>query len=629
VRPYAWGDRTLHYLVVRMLSYPELQAELAGDTDEYRMELDVDQVTPRFAVPSAAFVPIRAGCEDAVAAALAAMTDRIQGVLAVRDAAELRAGTGSWYAGLPPAGKLVEVGHSTDRSYAGYGNLFRAIETIAPMLGDARFFISEDYSSWIDDYRIENGTLSVERSFADDEDHRAKQALLIAKARAGDRDLREAVGWQLAVSAGYAIPDRADYTPERERDPRERLMVAFELDARSHEVLFQLGRAARAAANDAAATEHFTRAIAVDDPRLPSRLTTMAATALAAGKADLARGWLERAPLDRTVALLLGRVELDGPAGDREAVPWTRNAETLLADYARQVAALDVDRVTAARELFAWAELYRIRTAHNVDKSRSRRIADLMFDAAAALDPLGGDIAAHRVFHDHGMRGDAALAGFLAVLDAFPAQAEALFWAASALHGSEQWAKAAELGRRYLRHATTRGSYERGAAATVLSDSLVRDAYERMARGELGAETEQALEDAIAIASPHGTWVGPWLGKADLYEYRREHHAALPLYDAAIARDPSSPHALSGKASCLHNLGRVDEAHACVDEALDAGGDYWHAHYVKACILARTGGDRDEIIAFARRALELEPAKRAQIVEEPDLAAYRNALDDL
>jgi hypothetical protein len=32
-------------------------------------------------------------------------------------------------------------------------------------------------------------------------------------------------------------------------------------------------------------------------------------------------------------------------------------------------------------------------------------------------------------------------------------------------------------------------------------------------------------------------------------------------------------------------------------------------------------------IALARRALELEPNKRAQIVDEPDLAAYRDAID--
>jgi tetratricopeptide (TPR) repeat protein len=585
-------------------------------------------VSPRYAVPSAAYVPIRAGCEQQVTAAIEAMTESLQNVLHLREAAELRAGERTWYAGLPASGKLVEIGHHSDRSYAGYGNLFRAIGSLAAWLGDARFFISEDYSTWIDDYRLRDGALTVERGFAETDYRDAKHAYYVAAARAGDAELRRFVAWQLAVTARYSIPERADYA--QEHDVTDALATAYELDPTSHEVLFQRGRAARAAGDDIAATEWFVRAVAVDDPQLPARLTTMAATALAAGKHELAREWLERAPRDRTVALLLGRVDgLPQAAGDREAVPWTRDAEARLAEYSRKVAALDIDRVAAARELYAWAELYRIRTAHDVDMPRSRRIANALFDAAVALDPLDGEIAAHRVFHDHGMRGKAALDAFLAVLAKFPTQGDALFWAASGLHGQQRWAEAAAIGRRYLAAGAKRGSYERGAAATLLSDSLVRDAYDRMARGDLGAETEKQLDDAIAIADPHGAWEGPWLGKADLYEYRRDHIAALPLYDAALERNEDSPHAMSGKASCLHNLGRCDDALACADAALALSEEYWHAHYVKACILARTSGDRRDIIALARRALELDPSKRAQIVDEPDLAAYRDALVDL
>ncbi|HEY5928403.1 MAG TPA: tetratricopeptide repeat protein [Kofleriaceae bacterium] len=611
------------------LSHSELAAELADDTEEYRMELQVDHVSPRYLVPSAAFVPVRAGCEREVEAAHAALSDALRNVLHLHDAANLHGRDGaSWYAGLPTTGKLVEIGHHSDRAYAGYGNLFRAIGAFAQWLGDARFFISEDYSTFVDEYRIRDGVLQVERGYAEEEYRDAKHAYYVAAARTGDRELSEFVAWQLAVTASYSIPDRADYTSKR--DPSDELATAYELDPDSHEVLFQRGRAARAAGDDTAATEWFTRALAVDDPRIAVRLVTMAATAIAAGKHDLAQQWLARAPNDRVVALLRGRVDDLAPVlGDREAIPWTRDAEARLAAYVKRIRELDLDRAAAAREVYGWAELYRIRTAHDVDKVRSRRIADALFDAALALDPLGGDIAAHRVFHDHGFRGDAATAAFLAVLDEFPTQGDALFWAASALHGAQRWSEAAAIGRRYLAAGAKRGSYERGAGATVLSDSLVRDAYERMMRGELGAETEKAIDDAIAIADPHGSWEGPWLGKADLYEYRRDHAAALPLYDDALARKPDSPHALSGKASCLLNLGRFADALACVTEAFENDDTYWHAYYVKACVLARTGGDRDEIIALARKALELEPAKRAQIVDEPDLAAVRDALVDV
>jgi hypothetical protein len=59
----------LQYRVVATLSHTELEAELEGDTDEYRMELQINQVRPRYAVPSAAFVPVRAGREADVEAA--------------------------------------------------------------------------------------------------------------------------------------------------------------------------------------------------------------------------------------------------------------------------------------------------------------------------------------------------------------------------------------------------------------------------------------------------------------------------------------------------------------------------------------------------------------------------------
>jgi hypothetical protein len=68
----------LQYRRVTTQSHTELAAELAADTEEYRMELQVDQVSPRHAVPSAAYIPIREGCEPQVAAAIEAMPDSLQ-----------------------------------------------------------------------------------------------------------------------------------------------------------------------------------------------------------------------------------------------------------------------------------------------------------------------------------------------------------------------------------------------------------------------------------------------------------------------------------------------------------------------------------------------------------------------
>ena len=62
------------------------------------------------------------------------------------------------------------------------------------------------------------------------------------------------------------------------------------------------------------------------------------------------------------------------------------------------------------------------------------------------------------------------------------------------------------------------------------------------------------------------------------------------------------------------------EALSCLDRALGLDRNYWHVHYAKACTLARSGGDAEEILALVRRAVTLEPTRRRQIVEDPDLA---------
>jgi tetratricopeptide (TPR) repeat protein len=608
-------------------SHAELADELATDTEESRLELDVMQVAPAFRVQSAAFVPVRAGCEEELAVLVDALPPSLQNVLGVREAAELRKGSSDWYAGLPAHGMLLEIGHSSDRTYCGYGNLFRALLALAPRLADARFFITEQYSCWVDEYRIRDGVLEVLRGTIDEDSARDREAHLVELARSGgDAELARFVAWQLAARAGYGIPERADANPDPKRFAASRaaLATAATLAPDDIDVRFQLGRAARASGDDAGAAAYFARVVGdAAEPRLPARLLTMAATALAAGRTDDAMRWLAVAPRDRLSAMLAGGIDLDAPPGDAEQILWARSArmQPLLRAYATRVRALG--GVAAARELYRWAEIYRIRKAHETE--RAEDLARELYDAALACDPLEGEIAAHRVMFEHGTQGPACLPGFLAVLADWPAQPDALFWAASELRNQARWQEAAELGRRYVRAGTKRGSYAMNAAKGLLIDSLVRHAYERMVAGELGAETELLLDDAITIGGERG-WEGTWIGKGDLYEYRRDHAAALPWYDRALDAKPSSPHALSGKASSLSNLGRLAEARAYADQALAHDADYWHASYVKACILAKAGGDRAEIVRLARRALELEPARHRQILDEPDLAPYRAEL---
>lgn len=634
-----------------VLSDDELVTELVADTGEYRMELQVDQVSPLFRVPGRALLPIRDGGGAAVAAALDGMSDRMRGVLAVCDVAQLARGDG-WYAGLPPAGEFVVVGHDSDRSYAGYGNLVRALAALAPLLGDARFFVSEDYDVFVDDYQIQDGVLRVTRGHAADEFRTAKRAYYLARARderdAASRDaLRRFVAWTLAHAASHGIPPRAGAAPNNKefQSASRDLAIAAELDPDAPDVRFQHGRRARAVGDHAAAAAHFRRAEATNDAKLACHRATIAATAIAAGDHELARAVIERAAGDQTAWILRGhlagkdgliaaaRAALTAIAiGDREAIPWTGAGGAILDEHAQAVAALvtagEFDAAIAARHLLGWAELYRIRTAHELERDASRAIADRLFAQAGRLDPLGGAVATQHALHRHGVRGRGAAAELAAVLVEFPDHAEALYWVASDLDRRGDWAKAVELWRRYDSVSAARSSYERGAARACLINSLTQAAYQRMQRGDHGAQTEQLLDEAIA-RSEHGGWIGPFVGKADLLEHRREHTAALRAYDRAIERDPQSAHAWSGRGSCLNNLGRSADALACFDKALALDAGYWHVHYGRACTLAKLGGDRDEIRALVQRALALAPERRTQILDEPDLAAHRTDLADL
>lgn len=591
----------------------DLEAAIC-DRSEYSQELEISQVAPRYRVPGSAYLKIREGCEAEVEAALTAMDENLHTLLQV-------------CAGLPTAGAFVHVGHESERTYAGYGNALRAVQALARWLEDARFFITErSEASWIDELRIVEGVLAYRR--LEIEEVQDEPTLRRRELRK-DRELREFLAWRIARELG-----RGDREGMADRDlhvtaRREALAKAEALDPDGHEVLFQRGCIERAAGEHRVALGWFMRAARIEDPLLTDRLAMMAATAIAAGDRETARAWLDRAVTgrpDQTAWILRGYLRgLDedfvaaaaAPVPDREVLPWTLCAEDVLRAFAECSAISPVPR---ARALFGWAELYRIRTCHGLREPESRALAEHLYGLADAADPLGGEIAYHQVIHRHGHDGEAALAGFEAVLERFPEELSALFGAACGLAKRKAWARAVELLRRYERAVGQGRSYERGAARSQLVGCLHMDACERLyERGDYGAGPEQLLDEAIALTGRDSRWEGPWVAKGDLYEYRRDHAAALRLYETAVARNPRSVHAWSGKGSCLNNLGRTAEALSCLDRALGLDRHYWHVHYAKACTLARSGGDAEEILALVRRAVTLEPTRRRQIVEDPDL----------
>lgn len=152
----------------RVMTQAELEAEIDGDFDEHRNELRVEQVSPAYRVPRAAYLPVRADRLADVEAFFDAASERLTNCVRPVDGARLRDGReAAWFAGLPRR-PLIQVGHDSDRTYAGYANIYRAIKALAPMLDDCRFYISEDYSTFVDEYRIEGGALWLERGYAAD-----------------------------------------------------------------------------------------------------------------------------------------------------------------------------------------------------------------------------------------------------------------------------------------------------------------------------------------------------------------------------------------------------------------------------------------------------------------------------
>lgn len=613
----AWGDDGV----------AELAAKIA-DGGTHAAELRVEQVAPRYRVPGSAYLKIREGREVAVEAALAAMDEKLHTMLKVADAAVLHRAWGDWHAGLPARGGLLHVGHETERTYGGYGNILAAIQRLAPDLEDARWFVSErSEARWIDELRVVDGALRYRRvALAEDGDELA----LRREEMAADAELRAFMAWRLARGLDYGDREGAALRAEAER--RTAIERAAALDPDGHEVLFQTGCLARMAEDHAGALGWFRRAAAIEDPRRAWRLTTMAATAVAAGDRGAALAWLEEASdgrPDQGTWLLRGFLRGDPEdaemstlalPGDRESLPWSLHAAEIFEWFAG-CASSGILPAERARAMFGWAELYRVRSNHGLRPAASRPLADRLYTLAAAIDPLGGEVAHYQVVHRHGHEGRPAVAGFLEVLADFPEEPNSLFWAASGLGKQKEWSRAIGLLRRYERTSGEGRSYERGAARSMLVGYLHMDACARIyERGDRGPDPELLLDEAIALSGSDARWEGPWVAKGDLYEYRRDHAGALKLYDAALARNPRSAHAWSGKGSCLNNLGRPSEALTCFDKALAISKDYWHAHYAKACTLARSGGDPEEILALVRRAIMLEPTRRRQIVEDPDLA---------
>lgn len=650
------------------MTQDEFEASIGGDFEEVRNELRVEQVTPAHDVQREAIVRVRPRLEPRMRQVHASLSERVQGFLGLRQGAELWRESHA----LEPDALYVDIIHHSDRTYAGYGNIYRAIKLLAPCLEDARFFITEQYDTFVDEYRIEGGALRFFRGDCGEDSSDAIMAWWMGRVEASpkDHDLRRFVARQQvydgefhARKVGSAPPGKA----EREDDARE-AMTAFELatklDPDCARAWKQMAALHLLLGNRSQAAKCFERALSL---RADSEtLQAQALVAFSAGRDADAIAGLRRIPTEERTRLsyqlegyLLARAGEAGASAeafamalrgspnkardarlnpDAEALFRTGRADELLAAWFDHVTArLGSDPEPAARalvirDLIEWGEFFRIKMHHEFSPPRSRELALGFYDRAIALGDPGG--AAHYskgLLLQHTGSSAEAVLWFTGALEKNPGHLEALGKLGTAALASQDREAAITHLRNYVERSRdgSGGSYYRQNYASQLVKALYEKAnhLNDVVRDPAAAE---AVFDEIISLGPYlptalRDFEGAWVGKSNARAWRRDHEAALEFAERALELKPNSGYALSAKGSALNNLRRYDEAMPCYDRAIAAEPGYWHPYYCKACTMALTGQDRRKIYALIQKARSLAPPQRqGTFRDEPDFASLRN-----
>jgi tetratricopeptide (TPR) repeat protein len=648
------------------MTQEEFESSIDGDFEELRNELHVEQVTPVYDVRREALVRVRPGLEAQARALHEALSERVQGFLQLLTGSEhLRE-----YSGLSPDALFLLIRHDSDRTYAGYGNIYRGLKTLAPCLEDARFFITELYDTFVDEYRVQDGVLGFSRGDCGEDSTEAIRLhwKTLLEQAPEDHDLRRFLARQHVYDGEYHAEKAGAATPEkseREEEARE-AMAAFDeavtLDPGSARAWRQKAALHQLLGEYSQAAECFEQALSLGaDPELlqPLALVSFSMRQEAKALAGLHRipaqvrtrltyqlmGHLhalagEAAPAGDAFLTALGRTPATPGEGrlnpDAEALYRTGRAEEVLTAYFEHVTAkLDGGlppsaRALLVRDLVDWGEFFRIKMHHGFSPKSSRQLALDFYDRAISLGDSSGE--AHYA------------KGLLHKLTNAPAQAMSLFAQAIGLNPEHLDARgklgalALERGehetalthlRAYLELSSRagKGSYYLQHYASLLMKALYDKANHLtdVARDFVASE---ATFDQIIDLGPHlptalRNFEGAWVGKSNARAWRGDHEAALEFANRALELNPRSGYAWSAKGNALNNLRRFEEALPCHERAIAAEPGYWHPYLCKACTLALTGGDRQEIYALIRKTLSLSPERRAMLREEPDFISLR------
>jgi tetratricopeptide (TPR) repeat protein len=650
------------------MTQAEFEASIANDFHENRNELHVEQVTPVHDVWREALVRVRPGLESEAREAHAALSDPVQRFLQLLPGSPVIGGEGEI---APDSERLyVLLRHDGDRTYAGYANIYRGLKALAPFLEDARFFITELYDTFVDEYRLSQGALLFSRGDCGEDSPEAIERYWMAllKAHPHDHDLRRFLARQRVYDGEFYASEVQSMAPgkaKRNAEARQAKAAfegAIELDPENARAWKKKAHLHQLLGEHAQAAKCLERAAALGTG--PEVLQPLALTAFSDRRDADALSWLLRVPPEarsrlswqlsghlharagdapaatRAFAAALQR-SLDGPGTgplnpDSDALYRTGRAEEVLSAYFEHVteglerAPAPETRLRVVRDLVEWGEFFRLKAAHGFSPEPSGKLALGFYDRAIALgDPEGAAHYAKGLLRKHAGALAEARHLFSNAVEINPRHLEALGESAMAALESKEQETAITRLKAYveLSARTQASSYYRQAYAAHLSKALYDKAnrLNDVVRDFVAAEA--AFGEIIAL-TPHlpaelRGFEGPWVGKANARAWRGDHAASLEFAERALELNPRSGYAWSAKGSALSNLGRYAEAMPCYEKAIEAEPGYWHPYYCKACTLALTGGDRQRIYELIRKVLSLSPERRELLRNEADFTSLR------
>jgi tetratricopeptide (TPR) repeat protein len=128
-------------------------------------------------------------------------------------------------------------------------------------------------------------------------------------------------------------------------------------------------------------------------------------------------------------------------------------------------------------------------------------------------------------------------------------------------------------------------------------------------------ETDQQLSSLIQMSMEDPQNAEIQTGIGNIYFDRKEFDKAIIYYQKSLDLQPLNPYVETDLATCLHYMGRNDEALKLLDNVIKNRPDFHQALYNKGIVLIHGKNDIEGGIAVWEELLksDLEPAKRAEL----------------